>query len=119
MDKISLVQKFSLFNDYWQPKIVGELNDAYIKVVKLKGEFVWHQHATEDELFLVIKGYLRILLRDGEVNLEPGELVIIPKGVEHCPIAEEEAQVVLMEPKSTLNTGEVQNDRTVVELDWI
>jgi len=119
MDKINLIQKFSLFNDYWQPKIIVELNDAYIKLVKLKGEFVWHQHATEDELFLVIKGRLRILLRDGEVNLEPGELVIIPRGVEHCPVAEEEAQVVLMESKTTLNTGEVQNDRTAASLKWI
>jgi mannose-6-phosphate isomerase-like protein (cupin superfamily) len=119
MEKINLVQKFSLFNEYWQPKIVGELNASYIKIVKLKGEFIWHQHETEDELFLVIKGHLLILLRDGEVNLEPGEFVIIPKGVEHCPVAEEEAQVVLMEPKTTLNTGEVQSDRTVEQLEWI
>ena len=119
MDKINLIQKFSLFNDYWQPKIIGELNDAYIKLVKLKGEFVWHQHATEDELFLVIKGRLRILLRDGEVNLEPGELVIIPRGIEHCPVANENALVVLLENKTTLNTGEVQNDRTVAQLEWI
>ena len=119
MDKINLIQKFSLFNDYWQPKIVGELNDTYIKIVKLKGEFVWHQHIAEDELFLVIQGRLRILLRDGEIDLEPGELAIIPRGVEHCPVAEEEAQVVLMEPKTTLNTGEVQNNRSVAKLEWI
>ncbi len=119
MGKINLVQKFSLFDEYWKPKIVGELNDAYIKVVKLKGEFVWHQHATEDELFLLIEGRLRILLRDGEVNLAPGELVIIPKGIEHCPVADEEAQVVLMEPKTTLNTGEVNNERTVIKPEWI
>jgi mannose-6-phosphate isomerase-like protein (cupin superfamily) len=119
MDKINLIQKFSLFNDYWQPKIVGELNDTYIKIVKFKGEFVWHQHIAEDELFLVIQGRLRILLRDGEINLESGELVIIPRGVEHCPVAEEEAQVVLMEPKTTLNTGEVQNNRSVAKLEWI
>ena len=119
MDKINLIQKFSLFNDYWQPKIVGELNDTYIKIVKLKGEFVWHQHIAEDELFLVIQGHLRILLRDGEINLEPGELVIIPRGVEHCPVAEEEAQVMLMEPKTTLNTGEVQNNHTVTKIDWV
>jgi mannose-6-phosphate isomerase-like protein (cupin superfamily) len=119
MNKINLVQKFSLFQEYWQPKIVGELNDSYIKVVKIKGEFVWHRHAAEDELFLVIKGRLRILLRDGEINLEPGELIIIPRGVEHCPVAEEEAQVLLMEPKTTLNTGEVENERTVEKLDWI
>ena len=119
MNKINLVQKFSFFQEYWQPKIVGELNDSYIKVVKIKGEFVWHRHAAEDELFLVIKGRLRILLRDGEINLEPGELIIIPRGVEHCPVAEEEAQVVLMEPKTTLNTGEVEDERTVEKLVWI
>jgi mannose-6-phosphate isomerase-like protein (cupin superfamily) len=119
MDKINLIQKFSLFFDYWQPKIVGELNDTYIKIVKLKGEFVWHQHIAEDELFLVIQGRLRILLRDGEIDLKPGELAIIPRGVEHCPVAEEEAQVVLMEPKTTLNTGEVQNNRTVAKIDWV
>lgn len=119
MEKINLIQKFSLFNEYWQPKIVGELNDAYIKVVKLKGEFVWHQHANEDELFQVIQGRLRILLRDGEINLEPGELVIIPRGVEHCPVAEAEALVLLMEPKTTLNTGDKQNERTVSKPEWI
>ncbi len=119
MDKINLIQKFSLFNDYWQPKIVGELNDTYIKIVKLKGEFVWHQHIAEDELFLVIQGRLRILLRDGEIDLEPGELVIIPRGVEHCPVAEVEAQVVLIEPKTTLNTGDILNDHTVESLAWI
>jgi mannose-6-phosphate isomerase-like protein (cupin superfamily) len=119
MDKINLIQKFSLFNDYWQPKIVSELNDNYIKIVKLKGEFVWHQHVAEDELFLVIRGRLHILLRDGEIDLEPGELVIIPRGVEHCPVAEEEASVLLLEPKTTLNTGNIENDRTVARLEWI
>src|SRR5690349_18980206 len=105
MDKVNLVQKFSLFQDYWSPKIVGELNDSYIKLVKLKGEFVWHHHDTEDELFLVIKGRLLIKLRDRDIFLEQGEFAIIPRGVEHLPIAEEEAQVVLLEPKTTLNTG--------------
>ena len=119
MEKINLVQKFSLFHEYWQPKIVGELNDTYIKVVKLKGEFVWHQHENEAELFLVVKGRLRILLRDGMVDLEPGELVIIPKGVEHCPAADEEVQVVLIESKTTLNTGDIQNERTVENPEWL
>jgi mannose-6-phosphate isomerase-like protein (cupin superfamily) len=119
MDKVNLVQKFSLFQDYWSPKIVGELNDSYIKLVKLKGEFVWHHHDTEDELFLVIKGRLLIKLRDRDIFLEEGEFAIIPRGVEHLPIAEEEAQVVLLEPKTTLNTGNVHNERTVADVERI
>ena len=113
MEKVNLNQKFSQFQDYWQPKIAGELNDNYIKLVKLKGEFVWHQHETEDELFLVVKGTLLIKLRDRDIWLQEGEFVIIPKGVEHLPIAEEEAHVLLLEPKTTLNTGNLQNERTV------
>lgn len=119
MQKINLAEKFSQFSEHWQPKIAGELNDSYLKLVKLHGRFVWHKHDDEDELFLVVKGKLRILLRDSEVVLEPGELVIIPKGVEHCPVAEEEVHVVLLEPKTTLNTGNIENDRTVSHLDWI
>jgi mannose-6-phosphate isomerase-like protein (cupin superfamily) len=119
MDKVNLVQKFSLFQDYWSPKIAGELNDSYIKLVKLKGEFVWHHHDTEDELFLVIKGRLLIKLRDRDIFLEEGEFVIIPRGVEHLPIAEEEAHVVLLEPKTTLNTGDVNDEKTVVNPEWI
>mgnify|MGYP001209481828 CR=1 FL=1 len=113
METINLAQKFGLFQEYWSPKIVGELNDSYVKIVKLKGEFVWHQHETEDELFLVVKGTLLIKLRDRDILLHEGEFAIIPKGVEHLPIAEEEAQVLLLEPKSTLNTGNVQDERTV------
>jgi mannose-6-phosphate isomerase-like protein (cupin superfamily) len=113
MEKVNLNQKFSQFQDYWQPKIAGELNDSYIKLVKSKGEFVWHHHETEDELFLVVKGKLLIKLRDRDIFLEEGEFVIIPKGVEHLPIAQEEAHVLLLEPKTTLNTGNVQNERTV------
>jgi mannose-6-phosphate isomerase-like protein (cupin superfamily) len=113
MEKVNLNQKFSQFQDYWQPKIAGELNDTYIKLVKSKGEFVWHHHETEDELFLVVKGTLLIKLRDGDILLREGEFVIIPKGVEHLPIAQEEAHVLLLEPKTTLNTGNVQNERTV------
>jgi mannose-6-phosphate isomerase-like protein (cupin superfamily) len=119
MDTINLNQKFALFQDYWSPKIAGELNDSYIKLAKLKGEFVWHQHENEDELFLVVKGHLLIKLRDRDIHLKEGEFVIIPKGVEHLPIAEEEVHVLLLEPKSTLNTGNVQNERTVTDLDWV
>ena len=119
MNKVNLVQKFSLFHDYWNPKIVGELNDSYVKLVKLKGEFVWHHHETEDELFLVVKGSLLIKLRDQNIFLGEGEFVIIPRGVEHLPIAEEEAHVLLLEPKTTLNTGNIGNERTVVDLERI
>jgi len=113
MEKVNLNQKFSQFQDYWQPKIAGEINDSYIKLVKTKGEFVWHHHETEDELFLVVKGTLLIKLRDRDIFLEEGEFVIIPKGIEHLPIAQEEAHVLLLEPKTTLNTGNIQNERTV------
>ena len=119
MEKVNLAQKFSLFQDYWSPKIAGELNDAYVKLVKLKGEFVWHHHEAEDELFLVVEGRLLIKLRDREIRLEEGEFVIIPKGVEHLPVAEEEVHVLLFEPKTTLNTGNVQNERTVADLKRI
>jgi mannose-6-phosphate isomerase-like protein (cupin superfamily) len=113
MHKINLAEKFRLFDDYWSPKIVGEINDAYVKLAKFKGEFMWHSHANEDELFLVLKGRLRIKFRDGEVQLEAGEFTIVPRGIEHLPIAEDEAHVLLLEPKSTLNTGNVSDDRTV------
>ena len=119
MDKVNLDQKFALFHEYWSPKIAGELNDSYIKLAKLKGEFVWHRHENEDELFLVVKGRLVIKLRDRDITLEAGEFTVIPKGVEHLPIAEEEVHVVLLEPKSTLNTGDVQNERTVADLERI
>jgi mannose-6-phosphate isomerase-like protein (cupin superfamily) len=119
MEKVNLTQKFSLFNDYWSPKIVGELNDSHIKLVKVKGEFVWHHHEVEDELFLVVKGRLRIKMPDRDVNLEEGEFMIIPRGVEHQPVAEEEAHIVLLEPKSTLNTGNVHDERTVANLQRI
>ena len=116
IEKVNLAQKFDLFDEYWSPRIAGELNDAYVKLVKLKGEFVWHQHANEDELFLVVKGHLTIKLRDQDVELSPGEFVIIPRGMEHLPVAEQEVQVVLLELKSTLNTGNVQSERTVADL---
>ena len=119
MEKVNLAQKFGLFHDYWSPKIAGEVNDFHVKLVKLKGEFIWHHHEAEDELFLVVKGKLLIRLRDHDIRLEEGEFVIIPRGVEHLPIAEEEVHVLLLEPKSTLNTGNVRNDRTVAALERI
>ena len=119
MDKVNLADKFSLFQDYWHPRIAGELNDSCVKLAKLKGEFVWHHHENEDELFLVVKGRLLIKLRDRDIWLDEGEFVVIPKGIEHLPIAEDEAHVLLLEPKSTLNTGNVQSDRTVSDLAWI
>ena len=119
MNKVNLVQKFSLLQDYWSPKIVDELNDSYIKLVKFKGEFVWHHHETEDELFLVVKGSLLIKLRDQDIFLEAGEFAIIPRGVEHLPVAEDEAHVLLLEMKTTLNTGNIDNEKTVVDLERI
>jgi mannose-6-phosphate isomerase-like protein (cupin superfamily) len=119
MEKVNLAHKFNLFQDYWSPKIVGELDDSYVKLVKLKGEFVWHHHEAEDELFLVVKGRLLIKLRDRDLWLEKGEFVIIPRGVEHLPIAEKEAHVLLLEPKSTLNTGNVRSEKTVTDLERI
>ena len=119
MEKINLADKLSLFQEYWSPKIVGELNDSHVKLVKLKGEFVWHHHEHEDELFLVVKGRLLIKLRDRDIWLDEGEFTIIPKGVEHLPVAAEEVHALLLEPKSTLNTGNVQNERTVADVQQI
>lgn len=119
MDKVNLTQKFSLINDHWSPKIVGELNESYVKVAKLKGEFVWHHHEKEDEMFFVIKGKLIIRFKDRDIKIEEGEFLIIPKGVEHLPVAEEEVCVMLIEPKSTLNTGNIRDKRTVENLDRI
>jgi len=119
VEKVNIAQKFTLFNDYWVPYIVGDLNESYVKVDKLKGQFVWHKHDTEDELFLVTKGKLVIKLRDKDISLHPGEFVIIPKGVEHMPVADQEAHVVLIEPKTTLNTGNVRDEKTVSELKRI
>ncbi len=115
---INLTQKLDLIQEFWSPRIVGQLNDSYVKLVKLKGEFTWHHHDNEDELFLVVKGRLRIKLEDGELDLCEGEFAIIPRGVEHLPVADEEVHVLLLEPKSTLNTGNVRNERTV-DPGWI
>jgi mannose-6-phosphate isomerase-like protein (cupin superfamily) len=111
-DKINLSDKLSLINDYWNPKIVGGLNGQHIKLVKFKGEFVWHKHDAEDEMFLVVKGKFNMELRDRSVEIREGEFIIIPKGVEHKPTALEEVHVMLFEPASTLNTGDQQNEFT-------
>lgn len=115
IEVVNLAQKFGAFSEYWSPRIAGELNDSYLKLAKLKGEFVWHQHDAEDEMFLVVKGHLLIKLRDRDLALSEGEFVVIPRGVEHCPVADEEAQVILLEPKTTLNTGDVVSERTVTD----
>jgi len=115
MDKISLREKFSQINEYWNPKIIGDINDSCVKIAKLKGEFLWHTHDNEDEMFYVFKGELTVKLRDKDILLRAGECTIIPKGVEHMPVAKEEAQVMMIEPKGTLNTGNVQSERTIAE----
>jgi len=123
MEKVNLAQKLSLFNDPFSPKIIGEVNDLHVKVVKLQGEFVWHHHDVEDELFFVVKAALKMKVREGgserEIVILPGEFLIIPHDVEHCPSADEETHIMLLEPKSTLNTGNVENERTVHELQRI
>ena len=119
MDKINIYEKLNLFNEYWSPKILGEVNESYVKVAKLRGEFLWHTHENEDEMFYVLKGQLIIRYRDKEVLLNEGEFVVIPKGIEHMPVAEEEVHVMLIEAKTTLNTGDVRNERTVEKLERI
>jgi mannose-6-phosphate isomerase-like protein (cupin superfamily) len=120
--KVNLVEKFGLFSELWSPKIVGEVNDAHVKIGRLKGEFIWHRHEVEDEMFFVVKGNLVIRVRDPEerdISLAEGELVIIPKGIEHMPVSREESWIMMIEPKGTLNTGDVTSDRTVEEPEWI
>jgi mannose-6-phosphate isomerase-like protein (cupin superfamily) len=117
MEAVNLTDKFSLFSDYFNPRVIGELNDSQVKAVKLQGEFIWLHHDNEDELFLVVKGTLRMKFRDRDAVVRPGEFVIVPRGVEHMPTADEEVHMVLLEPKTTLNTGNVQNDRTVSRLE--
>ena len=119
MEKVNLAEKFELFNEHWSPKIVGEVNDCYLKVVKFKGEFMWHHHDVEDEMFLVIKGHFVMKLLDRDIRIEEGEFIIIPHGIEHMPVADEEVEVLLIEPKSTLNTGNLKNERTVEVLQQI
>ena len=117
METVNLKDKLSKIHDYWNPRIIGELNGSYVKIVKLQGEFVWHHHENEDEMFLVVQGKLRMRLRDDDKIVNAGEFIIVPKGVEHMPVAEEEVHIVLFEPKTTLNTGNVQNNRTRAVLE--
>lgn len=119
MDKVSLAEKFSLFSEYWSPKIVGELNGQQVKLAKFKGEFVWHKHDAEDEMFFVVEGSLKIEFRDKTVTVNKDEFLVVPRGVEHKPVADSEVLVMLFEPASTLNTGDVKNERTKHELDRI
>lgn len=119
MNKINLAEKFSHISEYWKPYIAGELNGQLVKLDKLKGEFVWHHHENEDELFLVVKGRFRIEFRDKTVSLQEGEFIIVPRGIEHRPVADEECWILLFEPATTLNTGNVENDMTLHELERI
>jgi mannose-6-phosphate isomerase-like protein (cupin superfamily) len=119
METVNLREKFNRFSDYCNPRVIGEVNDCQVKAVKLKGEFIWHHHDREDELFLVLKGTLRMKFREREAIVREGEFVVVPRGVEHCPVADEEVHIVLIEPKSTLNTGNINNERTVAQLERI
>ena len=119
MEKLNLNEKFTLFNEYWSPKIVGELNGQQVKLVKFQGEFVWHKHDNEDELFLVIKGSFTMELRSENVKINEGEFFIVPRGAEHRPVADKEVWVMLFEPESTLNTGNVMDEKTKIELEKI
>ena len=118
MQKVNLSEKLALFTDFWSPKAVGAVNDLHVKLVKLKGEFIWHAHEVEDELFLVLQGRLRMQFRDREVVVEPGELIVVPHGIEHRPVADAEVHVLLLEPKSIVNTGTAGGDRTR-EVEWV
>ena len=119
MEKVTLLQKFDLINEHWSPKVVGELNGQQVKLAKLKGEFVWHHHEAEDEAFFVLKGSFRMEFRDKTVLLSEGDMLIVPRGVEHKPVADEEVWVMLFEPASTVNTGNVVNERTKTNLEKI
>lgn len=119
MDAINLIEKFALFADQWSPKVIAELNGQYVKLAKIEGEFVWHHHEDEDELFFVVKGTLLMKFRDRDVVVNQGEMIVVPAGVEHKPVAEEEVYILLFEPKSTRNTGNVQDERTVEDVAWI
>lgn len=119
MEKVNLKQKFAKIREFWKPYVAGELNGQMVKLDKLKGEFVWHHHEHEDEMFLVVKGRFRMDLRDKPIWLEEGEFLVVPRGVEHRPVAEEEAWILLFEPASTLNTGNLKNERTHQVLERI
>jgi quercetin dioxygenase-like cupin family protein len=117
IEAVNLAQKLALFQGYWSPKVVGELNDNYLKVVKVKGEFAWHKHDEDDEMFLVLKGRLVIQLRDQDITLNEGDFLVVPKGVEHRPVAEDEAHILLIEPKTVVNTGDAADERKIAPED--
>lgn len=119
MEKINLSEKLSRFGDHWSPKVIAELNGQLVKLVKIQGEFVWHAHAHEDELFYVLRGGFRMEYRDRTVELHEGDLVVVPRGVEHRPVAEHECSILLFEPAATVNTGSAGGERTVARPDWI
>ena len=119
MNKINIEQKLSLFNDHWNPRIVGELNKQHVKLAKLKGEFIWHKHDNEDEMFLVLKGTLKIEFRDRIETINENEMIIVPRGIEHKPIAEKEVSIMLFDPASTINTGELENKFTRKKLEFL
>jgi mannose-6-phosphate isomerase-like protein (cupin superfamily) len=119
MEKVNIEEKFQQIREHWKPRIVAELNGQFVKLVKLKGEFTWHHHPNEDELFLVVKGRFRIEFREKHIWLDQGEFIVVPRGVEHRPVAEEEAHVLLFEPTSTLNTGNVRNEMTLEKLERV
>ena len=119
MNKVNIMQKLSLFSDHWHPRIVGELNGQHVKLTKFKGSFVWHHHEHEDEMFLVVKGSFRLELRDQTIELNEGEFLIVPRGVEHRPVADEEVQIMMFEPAGTLNTGNVKSEKTREVLEKI
>jgi len=119
VEKVNLADKFRLFNEHWKPKIVGELNGQLVKLVKFKGPFVWHQHESEDELFLVVSGSMYVELREGRIKLDAGEFLIVPRGTDHRPVADEETEALIFEPASTVNTGSVRSEMTVNKLDRI
>ncbi|WP_282604269.1 cupin domain-containing protein [Pelagibius sp. Alg239-R121] len=116
---INLADKFGKFSERWSPKIIGQLNNLHIKIAKIQGEFTWHSHEDTDELFMVHKGRLTIRYRDGEATLGPGDIHVVPKGVEHLPVAEEECEIIMIEPAGTLNTGDASDERTVEDPPWI
>jgi len=119
IETVNIIEKLSQFSDYWNPKVVGELNGQHVKLVKLHGEFIWHKHENEDEMFFVINGILKIEFRDKTVSINPGEFIIVPKGIEHKPIADDEVSIMLFEPDTTLNTGDTKGELTRETLERI
>ncbi len=119
MEKINLKEKFSLFSEQWTPKILAELNESYVKIAKIQGEFTWHKHDNEDEMFFLVEGSMEIHFRDKVISLSEGEIVVVPKGVEHMPVCKDEAKIMMIEKKTTVNTGDVVNEKTKTDIEWL